>query len=199
MSWNRLHTVRIPSAAFFCLAIAAGCNGNRTLYPPKINAAAAASRAMAMYDANKDGKMSDNEFDQCSALKVIAKNGVVTPDLIESQCQKWTASGIGRVPGSIRILRNGQPLLGASVKLVPEKFLGNDFKPTAGVTETGGVVAVSVATTYPGEPKGVSVGFYRIEVTKEGENIPAKYNTETALSLAVTGEVLDGATFNLVY
>jgi hypothetical protein len=42
-----------------------------------------------------------------------------------------------------------------------------------------------VPTTGPDDPKGVAPGFYRIEITKAGDNIPAKYNSETTLGQAV--------------
>ena len=32
---------------------------------------------------------------------------------------------------------------------------------------------------------GLSPGFYRVEITKEGDNIPAKYNTATTLGLEI--------------
>jgi len=33
--------------------------------------------------------------------------------------------------------------------------------------------------------EGVAPGFYRVEITKTGENIPAKYNTETSFDQEV--------------
>ena len=56
----------------------------------------------------------------------------------------------------------------------------------------------------PGDPpNSIAPGFYRILVTKEGESIPAKYNTETILGQEVSGDnpnLKQGMpTFNLEY
>ena len=43
---------------------------------------------------------------------------------------------------------------------------------------------------------------YRVEITKDGENIPAKYNTETILGQEVSLDNIDlqmGIKFNLKY
>jgi hypothetical protein len=191
--------VGVLSVALMFAVSLTGCGGPNRIKPPKINASAAAKEAMKMYDTNQDGKISGDEFGRCSALKAIAKDGVVTPEMIAEQCTKWTKGDCGRVPGCIRILHNGKPLVGASVKLVPEKFLGKDIATVTAVSEANGFVPVTVPSTYPGEPRGISVGFYRVEVTKDGENIPAMYNTETILSLPVLGDVLSGVPFDLKY
>jgi len=181
------------------LMIVAGCSGRPArLVPPKMNASAAAAEAMTLYDTNKDGKISGNEFDQCSSLKEIAKDGEVTADMLVELLNRWQNGRIGRIGVVVKVLHNGKPLVGASVKAVPEKFLGTNFKPITGTTIAGGRVGLSVPTRGPEEPTGAAFGFYRIEVTKEGESIPAKYNTETTLSLAVIHEVID-LPYNLVY
>ena len=38
---------------------------------------------------------------------------------------------------------------------------------------------LSIELSDSGDPPGVAPGLYRVEITKEGANIPAKYNTET--------------------
>ena len=68
-------------------------------------------------------------------------------------------------------------------------------------------VQVGIATInspYPDDPKvgGLSPGFYRVLITKDGEKIPAKYNTETTLGAeAANGSQADqhGMKFDLEY
>ena len=48
-----------------------------------------------------------------------------------------------------------------------------------GKTDQNGMAMLSIPTSGPGDPPGVAPGFYRVEITKDGEKIPAKYNTET--------------------
>jgi hypothetical protein len=78
------------------------------------------------------------------------------------------------------ITHNGTPLPGATVTFVPEKFLGDEMKTGVGITEAHGVAKIKAPGGEMGG-RGLSPGFYRIEVTKPGEPIPPKYNTETIL------------------
>jgi hypothetical protein len=198
MSCSLMRAVLV-SAAFLSL-IVAGCSRTPArIKVPKVDAAAAAAEAMAMCDADKDGKISGDEFDQCSSLKAIARNGEVTADMLANLFDLWQKGDIGRVNVGVRIVRNGQPMANASVKLRPEKFMGTDIQPATGTTNANGISAVSVPVAQVGVPRGASLGFYRIEVTKDGESIPAKYNTESVLCLAVLDMINSPPTFNLVY
>jgi hypothetical protein len=52
----------------------------------------------------------------------------------------------------------------------------------------------------PGDVPGVPYGLYRVEITKEGMDIPAKYNTQTILGQEVAEdcpEVRRGINFHL--
>jgi len=179
--------------------LAVGCNSRPArIWPAKVNSSSAAAEAMKTYDANSDGKISGDEFAKCTALKGVAKDGAVTPEMLVELLNRWQAGDVGRVAMCIRIQHNGKPLVGAAVKLTPERFMGKDVRPAVGKTDKTGAATVSVAIAKPEEPEGVSLGFYRVEVAKDGESIPAKYNTATALSAAATGES-NILVFNLVY
>jgi hypothetical protein len=188
----------ISLVASLCWMVVTGCDSKpKRLSPTKVNATTAAANAMTMYDANHDGKISGDELEKCQSLKAIAKNGEVTAEMISGQISQWQNGGPGRVAVGVVVFHNGKPLAGASVKLMPEKFMGTDLTPVTGTTAATGGAPMSVPTSGPAEPKGGSLGFYRVEITKEGESIPAKYNTETTLGMAVLGET--STTFNLVY
>ena len=169
----------------------AGCDGRpKRIYPPKINAAKAGPAAMEMYDANKDGKLDAEELKKVPSLIPIAKeskDGVLTAETITELLKKWTEGRVGRVTWAIKFLHNGKPLTDATVQLVPEKFLGVDIKIEPAKTDTTGCAGFTVPVKSVEDPKGIPLGLYRIEVTKDGETIPAKYNTETILGIDVTG------------
>jgi hypothetical protein len=195
------------------LISAVGCsNRPPRLKPPAINASAAGSKAMEMYDADKDGKISGEELDKCPALKAaiaqIDETGgdVVTAARITARIKKWQDSQLGRMSLSCTILRNGVPMADAEVKFVPEAFLGNEMKTASGKTDKNGVAMISVPLaervegTLP-DPPGVAPGLYRVEVTK-GSEIPAKYNTETTLGQEVALDakgIQEGIKFDLKY
>jgi hypothetical protein len=183
------------------LAANVGCDlGPSRISAPKVSASAAGAEAIAMYDTNHDGKISGDEFKQCPSLRDIAKDDAVTADMIAQVISTWQKGKIGRLPVIIKILRNGMPLNKAAVTLAPEKFMGKDIQKATGPTDATGLAKISVPTRGPGEPQGASPAFYRIEVTRDGESVPAKYNMETILGLRAAGEMeRNPPAFNLVY
>lgn len=166
---------------------------------------------MDMYDTNKDGKIAGPELEKApgvkAALKVMKtdKDKGATKEQIAERIQKWRDSRIGRTSLSCMVMRKGQPLVGASVKFVPEKFLEDALKKTAtGTTNQTGMAMMTIQND-PGEedlPPGIPPGMYRVEITKAGDNIPAKYNTATVLGQEVSLDNLDmqlGIKYNLDY
>jgi hypothetical protein len=149
------------------------------------------------YDTDKDGKIAGNELNACPVLKYLDKGDGVTAELIEGQIKRWQESRLGRTGCMCAVHRKGKPLADATVKYVPEKFLGDAVPAAVGKTEASGIAEMEIPQV---APPGVALGFYRVEITKEGADIPAKYNTETTLSAAVNGgSVGPSATFNLEY
>jgi hypothetical protein len=155
-------------------------------YNPKENAAL----AMELFDADKDGKISGAELDKAPGVKAAldvmntdSEKGVTKQD-IAKRIQSWMDSKVGRMTIACTVLRNGQPLSGATVKFVPEKFLDKIMPEVAvGITSESGMAMISLPTSRgpDGDPPGIHLGMYRVEITKEGEDIPAKYNSETVL------------------
>jgi len=162
-----------------------------------------------MYDANKDGKISGAELDKCPALKAAMAqidttgDGAITAAKITARIRAWQESKLGRMSLSCTVQHNGQPLSGAEVKFVPEKFLGENMRPASGKTDQYGMAMLSVPTSGArDDPPGVAPGLYRVEITKPGANIPAKYNTETTLGQEVALDakgMQEGIKFNLKY
>jgi hypothetical protein len=198
MSHYRLRAILVSVLVSVILPIIAGCDDRpRRLSPTKVDAMAAALEAMAMYDTNKDGRIADEELDRCPSLKAIAIDNAVTRHMIAARILGWQSAGFGRAAVGIAVFHNGKGLADASVRLVPEKFL-SDITPATGRTDANGATIITVPTSGPEEPKGASAGFYRVEITKNGEDIPAKYNTETTLGMAVF-RMENIETFDLVY
>ncbi len=193
--------------AFVALfVVCAGCpNRPSRIHPPKISASAAGAKAIEMFDADKDGKLSGEELDKCPGVKsALAQidstgSGAVTADMITARIQAWQDSKLGRMSFSCRVTHNGRPLQGAEVKFVPETFLGENIQVATGKTNKNGTAMISV----PGlTPPGIAPGLYRVEITKPGSNIPAKYNTETTLGQEIaldTQGIQEGVVFQLSF
>lgn len=170
--------------------LTAGCGGGA---PPRVVPQAIASdapqKALELYDANKDGTIEGAELDKVPGLKAALKSidtngdGKISAEEIAAQIQKWQESKIGRLPVPTKITRRGTPLAGATVTLEPESFLGTELKPGTGVTDQFGMATMTNENA--GSASGLSPGFYRVKVTKPGDNIPAKYNTATELGTEV--------------
>ena len=156
--------------------------------PAQIDAKAAGEKAIEMFDTDKDGKLSGKELDKCPGLKAAidkidpSGKGEITAEMIAARIEAWQRSRLARMSLSCKVLHKGQPLAGAEVKFVPEKFLGLDDDKWIATGKTD--------RQRPGDAQRSdqrrtersarsSPGFYRVEITKPGENIPAMYNADT--------------------
>jgi hypothetical protein len=156
-------------------------------YPEKPDSGAA-YRALELYDANKDGFLDAKELENVPGLKAamgkidVTHSGKISASDIATRIKAWSDSKIVRTTVICQVLHNGRPLPGATVRFVPESFLGGNFKATEGITDAQG--RAKLKNPISGE-RGVCPGLYRIEVTKSGEAIPRKYNAETLLGQEV--------------
>lgn len=178
------------------------------LIPPSIDAETAGKKAIELFDTNKDGKLSGKELDKCPGLKAALgtvdtdHQGEITAEMIAERIRAWQRSKLGRMSLSCTVLHKGKPLDAASVRFVPEEFLGENVKAASGKTDKNGVAMISIAITDRQDPPGVAPGLYRVEITKNGEKIPAIYNTETTLGQEVALDangIQEGIKFNLDY
>jgi hypothetical protein len=189
-------------------AAAARKRGPQRIYPPTVDVSAAGAKAIELFDANKDGKISSDELDKCPGIKAAlaqidpSGKGEVTDGKIAARIKAWQASRLGRMSISCTVKHDGKPLADATVKFVPEKFLGENVKTASGKTDANGVAMISIPTTDRKDPPGVAPGLYRVEITKADEPIPAKYNTETTLGQEVAldaAHIREGLKFDLEY
>jgi hypothetical protein len=165
-----------------------GClNQPKRITAPSIDAEAAGQEAIKLYDANKDNKISGAELDKVPCLiptlaiiKSTKEKGVTAAD-ITARIKAWQQTRIGRMGSVIvSVTRNGKPLVGAEVKFVPEKFMGDNLPICTSTSPTGPDGKTEISEPIgPGDPKGVPPGYYRVEITMPDGSVPAKYNTQT--------------------
>jgi hypothetical protein len=207
-----VHSLRrlVVAASLGAVLFGAGCfgRGPSRVVPPSIDASAAGTAAIRQYDKDGDGKISGAELDSAPSLKAALAqidangDGAISADEITARIRQWQGSKVGRMPRPVTVLRRGQPLEGATVKLVPEEFLGGNMPVGSGTSNASGLVFPSAPTTGIDDPmEGMPPGFYRVEVTKDGE-IPSQYNSDTTLGLEVALDaegIQEGTVFNLNY
>ncbi len=165
----------------------AGCSP-KDLEPPKVNAKEAAAKAMEQYDKNKDGVLDSEELKQCPALLscLPSGNSKLSKDEIEARIAAYSASGIGLMQYSCEVTQNGATVAGATVTLTPEAFLGPNFKPASGVTDSNGIAILAIA----GEKlPGLPCGLYQVSISKKDntgrETLPDNYNTKSAWGVEI--------------
>jgi hypothetical protein len=186
-------------AAFYfpaaVLVLNIGCSRRVCDMKMQIDAKRAGMAAIAQFDSNKDGKIDGEELDKCPGLKAAIPRldpdgqGYVTSDAITKRIKQWQESRMGKMPIICFVMHNGKPLEGAHIRFVPEKFLGDIVPVSLGETNQDGKAKIGVSLGVPQDAYfGVPPGFYRVEITKPGVNIPAKYNTKTVLGVEVAGD-----------
>jgi hypothetical protein len=186
---------RLNHSEFFGILAAmlmCGCSsGPSRVEVPALDAAEAASAAVEEYDSDKDESISQSESLACPAIagsfKIYDanKDGLVSIAEIQSRLEAMLRSGIGRMPCICVVYAGDRPLEGATVRVVPESFLGGAIQPGEGVTNDRGVAKPVTVDAPPGLP-GIELGLYRVQITHDRLKIPAKYNTATELGFELS-------------
>jgi hypothetical protein len=182
-----------------CLGTLAGGGCSRT--PPRVSGPAidpvtAGRLAIEQYDANGDGLIQGNELNKAPGLKSALENldtnrdGGVSAEEIAERVRSWQQTRVGAMSLGCTVTYRGQPLPGATVKFVPEDFLGDEIQTATGQTDESGVARLNMPASpgVPGDAPGVQCGLYRVEITKEGLDIPAAYNAQTTLGQEVADD-----------
>jgi hypothetical protein len=156
-----------------------------------VDPAAASASAIEQYDKDGDGLLDKTELKECQALlkefNVYDESGdeKLSAVEIEAQLKEMYRTGAGMTQVNCSVTLDGQPLSGATVKFVPEAFLGDKVPPAEGVTNSSGGASMGIAPEeLPKELRRHSlmrVGIYRVEITHPTKKIPPKYNTESQL------------------
>ena len=199
----RLIVSKTACATLICLLM--GC-GESPVKPPELDPSASAKQAMVQYDADSDGFIAGKELDRCPGLKAGLRlidrdqDGKVSAGEIEARFNDLQDFKTAFYSTTCQVTLNNKPLEGATVRLIPEEFMGPNVKPAQGKTDARGFCTFAVEEA---EFEGANYGIYRIEVSKKdgsgNETLPAKYNRQTELGDAIPGgaNVEGGIVLNL--
>ncbi|MGO9111916.1 MAG: hypothetical protein ACLP9L_22035 [Thermoguttaceae bacterium] len=182
-----------------------GCwHGPPARVQPQAIAPDAAQRALELNDANHDGFLDAKELEKApglmAAMKRLDRNGdgKITAEEISARLEAWKSGTYGRLAVLCRVKHDGNPLAGALVTFEPESFLGGELAAGKGTTNKLGTAIISSGTDTK-DPPGMSPGFFRVRITKSGEPIPARYNTETTLGMEVAEDADEIGGNGIVY
>jgi hypothetical protein len=183
----RIHLIACSVALFAAI----GCGG---IDPYVVDPVAASADAIEQYDKDGDGALDETELKASPGLLVELRtydesgDKKLSADEIGAHLNQMYEVGAGMTSLSCSVTMDGSPLSGATVKFIPEGFLGDAIKPAEGVTDSSGGASIGIA---PEElPKQLRrhslmrVGIYRVEITHPTKKIPPRYNAESELGFA---------------
>ena len=186
MNNGELRGLFIASAVALCAIT--GCGGIESLV---VDPVAASRAAIKQFDKNGDDLLDEGELKACPALLRAVRTYDSSNDKkldaeeIGAQIEEMYEAGAGMTSLSCTVTLDGNPLSGATVKFIPEPFLGDRIKPAEGITNSSGGASLGIAPEeVPKELRRHSmmrVGIYRVEITHPTKKIPVRYNSETEL------------------
>lgn len=158
---------------------------------PSVSPSAAASTAIELYDVDGDSVLSEDEVQNCPAMKMnfavydANANGSLDEAEIEARIHGLTRHRIALFPLTAKVTLDRRPLAGAEVVLEPEPYLGESVRPARGTTRNNGVAKLAVAADeLPEAQQGIEathVGSFKVRITHPESDVPAKYNVQTEL------------------
>lgn len=186
--YNTIGGRTIALVCLTALPLAVGCSKVKTYL---VDPVAASTAAIEQYDKNGDGLLDETELKACPALLGSlraydeSKDKKLSAEEIGEQIKFMYGRGAGLTAINSTVTLDGSPLAGATVRFIPEKFLGDEIKPAEGVTDANGNASLGISPDeLPKELRRHSllrVGIYRVEITHPTKKIPAKYNTASEL------------------
>ena len=184
------------------LAVAVtGCSGRPArLTPPSLSPAGIAAALIEPADADVDGGLTKDELVQAPVLASLLPQFDTDGDgrLAKAELETWLQavrdSRVAVTSFTAIVRHRGRPVTGATLTIDPLPPFKDAIQKAEGQTDDRGRTSPAIpGAAYP----GVNCGIYavRIEGTgSDGEPLPAKYNADTSLGLAVgAGLPPDGA------
>jgi hypothetical protein len=178
------------------VATIVGCSSRSRVDAPKWDGKSAGERAVAALDANGDSEIDAQEIIAAPGLKAAFRaidanrDSMVSAQEIEARIDAYKDVGIGIAPYVCAIHYRGKPLERATVRLIPEDFLSDAIRPAVGSSKRTGFCYLSAAQA---DSPGVYMGMYRVEITCEEVDLPAKYNEATELGVEVCPGIQSGS------
>ena len=175
------------------LVIALGCSTSTNVTIPAIDPVGAAARAMELWDVDGDEQLDLEELTAAPGLQAAAPqvdlngDGSLDAGEIAARLKTYVDARLGAVSMTCTVTLNGNPLPGAAIKLVPEKFLADVLHEARGRTSLQGVASLYMENGR--RIPGVQLGMYRVEIRKSGgeeETLAARYNDQTELGYEVS-------------
>ena len=185
------------------LGLTVGCSGGRPEAPARVDVdgAAAAARALELYDANSDDAIDAAEAAKCPPLVSDLANIDKDADKkisLQELSDRIAAVAKGAMTGpECSVVLGGRPLVGATVKLQPADFYDGALPSAEGKTDESGLVRPTIsAESLPERLANAALaypGFYIVQVTHEQSSIPERYSATSELGWVIDSTARSGA------
>jgi hypothetical protein len=175
------------------LTMLVGCTGQPSrIGAIKIDVAQTAKMIFANYDKDLNESLSPEELIAVPPINAkrnwydADENGQISVDELRKGLQAIFNAKDGLLSVPCEVTRNGKPLAGANVKLVPLPELEGVIPPASGTTDKQGAAMLNVdqADRPANTPERIAVvrpGLYLVQVTHDQIRIPDEYNVKTKL------------------
>jgi hypothetical protein len=183
-------------ASIACLLT--GCsNRPARVVAPQIDPQAITDAVFKVADRDRDGSLRAAEQQAVPSIGMAAGrldadgDKAVTREELLAWLDATRDSRVAITSLAVVLTHRGRPLKTATVRLVPEPFIGAEVQVAEGVTDTDGSAAMSIADA---KYAGVHCGLYRVEITgtgNDGKPLPERVNAATTLGVAVGAGVPD--------
>ena len=187
LSDSRIGRRRLLVAAL--IVVAGGCSAAPSrVSAPDWDPDESADQAIADLDKDGDGLLSMEELSAAPGLKYCVeeldtdRDKKLSREEIYARIKLYQDMRGGLASFTCKVTLNGRPLGNATVRLVPEPFLGDVIEPAVGTTTRSGHAQ---PTAESADVAATRIGMYRVEITSPDVDIPVRYNTQTTLGVEV--------------
>jgi hypothetical protein len=182
-------SARLVVAIVVLLVVIAGCSSG----PARVEAPAwdpddFADAVLSKLDANGDEALDQSELAGAPGLAAGAKpidadqNEALSRDELVARFTTYRDMRLGLTTKQVLVTYKRRPLVGATVKLVPEFFLESLIEAAEGETGPDGVADPRIPNL---DALGLRVGYYRVVVESPTVRIPAKYGSPASTDVGV--------------
>jgi hypothetical protein len=178
-------------SVFLYFSLLFGCLGTqKALEIPSFDPGKGADGILAAIDKDADKSISVTEASASPGIQAgFARfdadgNKSISRDELQSRFTQLVNCGVAIMPVNCTVTFKSKPLAGATVKFIPEPFLGGAIVGAEGTTDASGFTIPTVSDGTG--TSGMQFGIYKVEITHPSIAIPEKYNTQTTLGCDIS-------------
>ncbi len=143
---------------------------------------------MELWDTNQDGKLDEEELQQCPGLRSDMgaidsdRDGAMSREELQKRLEAFNQNQTGLKAAFFKVRLNGKPLPDAEVRFIPEEFLAGIIQPATGKTNASGLIRPQAESF---DIQAMQIGYYRLEITSPQISTEAQKEAVRAVGAVV--------------